>query len=131
MTKRTKPSQTTAKTSDKVAALLPPQTRMSSAGVVEGLPYLRPREIATLKYIYEYLGRRHHYPTRAEIARDIMGSEISGTASLYLKRLYEFGYLIRTNLSTHRNLRLTASGLERLGLEGIAVSQQQLPLNTQ
>lgn len=103
---------------------------MSKKGIVEGLPYLRPREIATLKFIYEYLGRHRHYPTRAEIAKEVLASNLAGTASVYLKRLFKFGYLTRADLS-HRNLRLTAAGLERLGQEGIAVSHLQLQLPTQ
>ncbi len=130
MTAATKRRLATAKTSREVSALLPPQTRISKSGVIEGLPYLRPREIATMKFIYEYLGRHRHYPTRAEIAKEVLASNLAGTASVYLKRLFKFGYLTRADLS-HRNLRLTAAGLERLGQEGIAVSHLQLQLPTQ
>lgn len=129
MTTAKKRRLATAKTALKVAELLPPQTKLSK-GVVEGLPYLRPREIATLKFIYEYLGRTRHYPTRAEIAKEVLAADMGGVASLYLDRLFQVGYLGRADLS-HRNLRLTAAGLERLGQEGIAVSHTQLQLPTQ
>jgi hypothetical protein len=129
MKTQTKRRMATAKSVREVAALLPPQATLTKGGVIEGLPYLRPREIATMKFIFEYLGRHRHYPTRAEIAQAVLVSQLPGTASVYLKRLFKFGYLTRAELS-HRNLRLTAAGLERLGQEGIAVHHQQLPLAT-
>lgn len=113
-----------------VAALMPAQTHLSSSGLIEGQPYLRPREVAILKFLYEYLCRHRHYPTRSEIAREVLDSKVAGPASVYLKRLFKFGYIARAAQLSHRNLRLTPAALERLSVEGLAVSHEQLPLST-
>lgn len=103
---------------------LPSQVHLTAAGTVEGVPYLGAREIATLRFIYDYLNKRRHYPTRSEIAAGVMNSSKSGPTSPYLRRLLKLGYLARSTPMGHRNLRLTAAALERLALEGTAVNTQ-------
>ena len=120
----------TKRASKEIEELLPAGTSISASGAIEGLPYLRPREIAILKFIYEFLARNRHYPTRGEISATVLQAKASGPSTPYIARLMKAGYLTKSKATAHRNLRLTALGIKRLSQEGIAVNNQQLLLPT-
>jgi hypothetical protein len=110
--------------SDVVIPTVPPQIRMTRGGSLEGIPFLQPREIAMLRFVYEYLAKKLYYPTRSEIATAVLGAKTGGPTSPYVRRLLKFGYLALANARGHRNLRLTKAGLKRLAIEGTAIDPQ-------
>ena len=76
------------------------------------LPVLAPRQLETLKYIYEHAVKTRDYPTGAEIGQ-ALGVSKQAVSSM-LTTLVKKGYAYRDRNISERNIRLTEVAFERM-----------------
>jgi SOS-response transcriptional repressor LexA len=90
------------------------------------LPFLTPRQLGTLTWIYVFWAEHRHGPTQREIAAGLGASVNTTTATPFVKALLAKGYLERTG-SSWRNIRPTTLAVEKLKLEGLIPPRPDTP----
>lgn len=80
------------------------------------LPTLTEKQLDLLQFVYDYAIKNRDYPSGAEIATrfDISKQAVTSLVSTLVKK----GYAFRDRQFITRNIRLTASAVEKLRVEG-------------